>query len=170
LLVEVPVTTDTPDGTGLIGLGPNSNSNIFLALNNQASGDAPIESVFSQDPSAPNFISVLLNRPNDTAENYTGEMTISQVDPQFQNITNQPKVPVTILQPLASGDQHFTVLLDANGIIGPNGNAITTTSNASLTPTHNPSQLVTIFDTGFSLPQVPKCVLLHPFCFLKTSV
>ena len=163
----MPATTDTPDGTGLIGLGPNSGSSIFATLGDQAAGDPPIDRIFRQDPSTPNFISILLNRPNDTAENYTGEMTISQVDPQFQNITNQPKVPVTILpSQIASNQQHFSVLLDANGIIGPKGNAIKTTSNASSAPAHDQSQLVAVFDTGFSLPQVPKCVLpLRPFCF-----
>jgi hypothetical protein len=47
------------------------------------------------------------------------------------------------------------VLLDSDGIIGPDGKAITTTSNASLAPSHDPSQLLFFFDTGFSLPQVP---------------
>ena len=151
-------TTDFPDGTGLIGLAPNSNSCVFAALGDQVAGDTPIDRIFRQDLSTPNFVSVLLDRPNDMAEIYTGEMTISQVNPQFQNITNQLKVPVTILQ--SSTAQHFSVLLDANGIIGPDGNAIKTTSNSSSAPAHDQSQLMAVFDTGFSLPQVPKCVLL----------
>ncbi|KAI0250550.1 aspartic peptidase domain-containing protein [Lactifluus subvellereus] len=156
--IEIVPTADAPEGTGLIGLGPSSGSKVLEALSNQATGDPPIDRIFRQDPSTPNFISVLLNRPNDTAEQYTGEMTISQVIPQFQDITNQPKVPVTILQSDFSSAQHFSVLLDANGIIGPDGNAIKTTSNATLAPSHSRGQLVAIFDTGFTLPQVPKYV------------
>jgi hypothetical protein len=153
---------------GLIGLGPHLGSQVLAALSHNQAGDPPIDRIFSQDTSTPNFISVLLNRPNDTKATYTGEMTISQIIPQFQGVTNQPKVPVTILQSSIASDQHFSVLLDANGIIGPDGNAIKTKSNASFAPTHDQSQLVALFDTGFSLPQVPKCVPrpLHSFCFL----
>jgi hypothetical protein len=61
-------TTDFPDGTGLIGLAPNSNSCVFAALGDQVAGDTPIDRIFRQDPSTPDFVSVLLNRPNDMAE------------------------------------------------------------------------------------------------------
>ena len=115
-----------------------------------------MDRIFSQNTSIPNFISVLLSRPNDTHEAYTGEMTISEILPEFQNISSQPKVPVSVLQSSLSLDQHFSVLLDPNGIIGPDGKAIKTTSNASFAPSHNASQLQVVFDTGFTLPQLPK--------------
>ena len=157
----------SPEGTGLVGLGPSANSNIFVALSNQETGDPPIDRIFRQDTSTPNFVSVLLSRPNDTAEKYVGEITISEVNPQFQNVTNQPKVSVTMLQSKDSADQHFSVLLDADGFIGPDGKPIKTTSNATLAPTHPQNQLVAMFDTGTSLPQVPKYVFLplHSLCF-----
>jgi hypothetical protein len=126
-----------------------------LAARNTSAGDPPIDRIFSQDTSIPNFISVLLSRPNDTRETYTGELTISEILPEFQSISNQPKVPVSVLQSSLTTDQHFSVLLDSDGIIGPDGKAITTTSNASNAPSHDPSQLQVVFDTGFSLPQVP---------------
>ncbi|KAI0301931.1 aspartic peptidase domain-containing protein [Multifurca ochricompacta] len=134
--IEMPVSDSNPDGTGLIGLGPNSGSQVYAALNNQAAGDTPLDRIFRQNTSIPNFISVLLSRPNDTAERYTGEMTISEILPQFQNISNQPKVPVSVLQ----------------------WEGIKTTSNATAGPAHDMSQLVAVIDTGFSLPQVPKYV------------
>jgi hypothetical protein len=90
-------------------------------------------------------------------------MTISEVLPQYSNVTNQPKVPITVLQSNYSEDQHWSVLLDKAGIIGPDGNVIELTSNATYAPTHDPNQLVAIFDTGFTLPQVPECV--PPICF-----
>ena len=150
-------SSDEPEGTGLIGLGPRFGSQVLDALNNSA-GDPPIDRIFRQNTSLPNFISVLLNRPDDPHAEYTGEMTVSEVLPAFQNITNQPKVPVSVLLSRLSPIQHFSVLLDSDGIIGPDGKAIKVTSNATLAPTHDqdPDQLTVVFDTGFSLPQLPR--------------
>jgi hypothetical protein len=83
-------------------------------------------------------------------------MTISEVLPLFQNISSQPKVPVTVLSSSLNTSQHFSALLDSDGIIGPDGNAIKMTTNASLAPSHDSQQLQIIFDTGFSLPQLPE--------------
>ena len=148
-------SSTAPEGLGLVGLGPRSGSVVRAAVNSSA-GDPPMDRIFSQNTSIPNFISVLLSRPNDTEEAYTGEVTISEILPEFQNISNQPKVPVSVLESKISADQHFSVLLDSDGIIGPDGNAIKTTSNTSLAPSHNQSQLQVFFDTGYSLPQLPE--------------
>jgi len=86
-------------------------------------------------------------------------MTISEILPEFQNISNQPRLPVSILRSNISFDQHFLVLLDPDGIIGPDGKAIKTTSNASFAPPHNQSQLQVVFDTGFTFPQLPEYVV-----------
>ena len=153
--VEVTPSDDSPEGHGLIGLGPSTGSLVLDALKNSA-GDPPIDRIFRQNTSTPNFISVLLNRPNDTHATYTGEMTISEVLPLFQNISSQPKVPVTVLQSSLNTSQSFSVLLDSDGIIGPHGNAIKTTSNAPQAPSHDSHQLQVIFDTGFTMPQLPK--------------
>ena len=160
--VEVTPSDQSPSGLGLIGLGPSSSSQIFATLNGSP-GDPPLDNVFRLDTSIPNFITVLLNRQNDTAEQYTGEFTISEILPQFQNVSSQTKVPVTVLQSSISGDQHFSLLLDSNGVIGPDGNAITITSNASYAPTHDQHQLQVVLDTGFSLPQFPESVSLRIF-------
>lgn len=154
-LVEVTPSSDSPEGIGLIGLGPSTGSEVLTTLKNSA-GDPPIDRIFRQNTSVPNFISVLLNRPNDTYATYTGEMTISEVLPLFQNISGQPKVPVSVLQSSINSAQHFSVLLDSDGIIGPDGKSIKTTSNASLAPSHGPDQLQVVFDTGFSMPQLPQ--------------
>jgi hypothetical protein len=153
--VEVTPSSDSPDGIGLIGLGPSTGSEVLGTIKNSA-GDPPIDRIFRQNTSVPNYISVLLNRPNDTQATYTGEMTISEVLPLFQNISSQPKVPVSVLQSSINTAQHFSILLDSDGIIGPDGNAIKTTTNASLAPSHSSDQLQIVFDTGFSLPQLPQ--------------
>jgi len=153
----VPVGS-APGGTGLIGLGPNAGSSVHTALNDQSSGDTPLDRIFRQDINTPNFITFLLNRYNDTAENYTGAMTIGEVLSQYSDISNQPKVQVSALQSQISRDQHWSIVLDANGIIGRDGNPVHVTSNASLAPQHDSNQLMAILDTGFSLPQVPPCV------------
>jgi hypothetical protein len=156
--IEVTPSSDSPDGIGIIGLGPSTGSQVLGTLRN-SSGDPPIDRIFRQDTSVPNFISVLLNRPNDTQATYTGEMTISEVLPLFQNVSSQPKVSVTVLQSNLNTSQHFSALLDSDGIIGPDGNAIKLTSNATLAPNHDSQQLQMLFDTGFSMPQLPEYVV-----------
>ena len=157
VVIQVAVTPsrDNPEGMGLIGLGPSIGSQVLGTLKSNA-GDPPIDRIFRQNTSVPNFITVLLNRPNDTRAAYTGQMTISEVLPLFQNISSQPKVPVSVLQTSLNGAQHFSVLLDSDGVIGPDGKAIKITSNASLAPSHDSHQLQMVFDTGFSMPQLPK--------------
>ncbi|KAI9448437.1 acid protease [Lactarius indigo] len=153
--IEVPSGGDAPDGTGLIGLGPNVGSHVHDALNDLPAGDTPLDRIFRQNLTTPNYLTVLLNRPNDTAEKYTGAMTIGEALPQYSNITNQPKVPVSVLQTIISEAQHWSIILDSNGIIGPDGKAIKVTSNATYAPIHDVNQLVAIIDTGFTFPQVP---------------
>ncbi|KAH9065115.1 acid protease [Lactarius deliciosus] len=154
--IEVPSGVGVPDGTGLIGLGPNIGSRVHDVLDDLPAGDTPLDRIFRQNLTTPNYLTVLLNRPSDTAEKYAGAMTIGEVLPQYSNITNQPKVPVSSLQGgLFAQDQHWSIVLDSNGIIGPDGKAIKVTSNAPFAPIHDVNQLVAIIDTGFTLPQVP---------------
>ena len=152
--VAVTPSSGKPEGFGVIGLGPSVGSRVLTALGNSA-GDPPIDRIFQQNTSLPHFVSVLLNRLNDT-RTYAGEMTISEVLPLFQNISSQPKVPVVVLQSSYNTSQSFSVLLDPDGVIGPDGNAINTTSNAPAAPSHNSDQLLMVFDTGDSLPQLPE--------------
>ncbi len=83
-------------------------------------------------------------------------MTIGEILPQFSNISIEPKVPLSMGR--LSYDQRQLVVLDANGIIGPDGKTINTTSYATDAPTHDANKLVATFDTGFTLPQVPRYV------------
>ena len=72
----------------------------------------------------------------------------------MQNISGQPKLAVRSVPSSRSGGQHWQVLLDPNGIIGPDGQPIILSSKVS--STMNSSSLTVMLDTGFSLNQVPK--------------
>lgn len=143
-------------GPGIIGLGPSASSQVRIGVNSPA-GDTPLDRIFQQNLSAPNFLSILLERVDDqntTAQ--TGQLTVGTVLPGFENITSQKQLPALTDKFV----QHWQTALDPNGIIGPDGVAIqtTTTLSASEMGSFNTSQLHVIFDTGFTIPQVPQNV------------
>ena len=153
--VEVTSSSGIPPVSGVLGLGPNSGSRIHASLDNQPQGDAVLDRIFQQNVSTPNILTILLGRSNDPAETYPGSITVGEYLQGFENITSQPREPVTALPP-DSPDQHWQVLLDEDGIIGPDGQPIQVQTRVQ--GTQNPKQLTAIFDTGFSFPQVPQCV------------
>lgn len=51
-------------------------------------------------------------------------------------------------------DQHFQVLLDEGGLIGPDGKSVVL--HTDVVSTANKKQVTAVIDTGFSLPQIPK--------------
>ena len=81
-------------------------------------------------------------------------MTISEIPPGFQNITNQSKI---------SSDQHFSILLDSDGFVGLDENTIKTTRNASYPLTHDQSHIQVVFDTVFSYSSCPSERLFPTF-------
>lgn len=170
-LVEI-TPGDEPAGTGLIGLGPNSGSNIFRTLNS-SDGHAVLDRIFLQNTSTPNFMTVLLGRSEgqymtcdilfsfnrvgghvDPVHTFPGDLTIGEILPGFENITSQPKLAVTDVPIWEVGDQHFQVLLDADGIVGPTGQPVKV--KTAVDETKNKKQVTAIVDTGFSLSQVPR--------------
>lgn len=155
VLVQVQPSSVYPEGQGLIGLGPNVGSNIHSALKGQRNGDTVLDRIFRQDPSTPNILTILLSRSNDTTEQYPGEITVSDIITGFENITNQPQLNVKTVPSARSGEQHWQVLLDPNGIIGPSGQPIPVSTKVS--STRSSSRMTVVFDTGFTFNQVPKC-------------
>lgn len=153
-LVQVNASSAYPGGQGLIGLGPNVGSNIHDALKKQSQGDTVLDRIFRQDPNTPNTLTVLLSRSYDPTEQYPGEITVSDILPDMQNILGQPRLTVKAVPSSRSGGQHWQVLLDPNGIIAPDGQPIVLSSKVSSTT--NSSSLTVMFDTGYSLNQVPK--------------
>ena len=156
-LVQANSSSSYPAGQGLIGLGPNVGSNIHNALKKQPQGDTVLDRIFRQDHNTPNTLTILLSRSYDPTEQYPGEITVSDILPGMQNISDQPKLTVKSVPSSRSGGQHWQVLLDPNGIIAPDGQPIVLSSKVS--STMNSSSLTVMFDTGFSLNQVPKYAL-----------
>lgn len=139
--------------SGLIGLGPNSGSKIYDDLSG-STGDSVLNRIFIENNVSSPSITFHLDRANGSVSN-TGMLTIDEVLPQYSNITSYTKLPIDKVHRLTDADQHWQVLTDTNGIIGPDGNAITLDS---IVPSAPNGQLVAVLDTGFTLTQVPRTV------------
>ncbi|KAJ8080232.1 hypothetical protein PM082_017062 [Marasmius tenuissimus] len=163
--LEVPADNSTKKHTGLIGLGPHDNSNIYNTLKTN-DGVPLLDTIFMQNTSTPNYLTVNLGRLEDPTDIFSGDISIGEILPtppsfaaqgiHLENITSQPKLPVNILPVRKKTDQHFQILLDEDGIVGPDGHPIpfcTTVSGQK-----NTKQAVAVVDTGFSLTQVPRSV------------
>ncbi|KAJ8463033.1 hypothetical protein ONZ45_g17726 [Pleurotus djamor] len=87
---------------------------------------------------------------------FPGDLTIGSILEGYENITSQPKLKVTDVPIWEVGDQHFQLLLDKDGIIGPNGQAVKV--KTAVDETKDKRQVTAVIDTGFSLSQVPKSV------------
>lgn len=82
-----------------------------------------------------------------------GEFTISEIISGYEGVTSQPKLPVAELKNSSRADQHWTTLL--NSITAPKGELIELESIVKHTAD---GKLVTVLDSGFTLPQVPRHV------------
>ena len=78
---------------GLLGLGPNKASVIRKQLGSSA-GDTTLQRIFSENTTSQNYITFLLDRKNDPGNHITGQLTLSEVIPGFENITSMPKLDV----------------------------------------------------------------------------
>jgi len=154
---------------GLVGLGPNDGSLIRQKINS-AAGDTMLSRIFEQNQTTQNYISFLLDRKGDPKDPFTGQLTISELVPGYENITSMPKLDVeTVHKLLESGeyypidyliiaqltkckDQHWQALTDKdNGIIGPDGQII---KIDSIVPKAPSGQLVAVIDSGFTFSWV----------------
>ncbi|KAH7914245.1 aspartic peptidase domain-containing protein [Hygrophoropsis aurantiaca] len=138
---------------GLIGLGPNTGSSIYKKYDS-SSGNNALSNIFSQSSSTNNYITLMLDRKGDPGNQVTGQFTINEPVPGFQNITSMPQLGVEKVYEVTDEDQHWQILTDKNnGIIGPDGQAIPVDS---IVPKAPDGQLVAVLDSGFTLPQVPR--------------
>lgn len=147
--VEQAVDGQHSAGAGIVGLGPGGASNIQETIGSSA-GDPILDRIFRQNTTTPNYITILLGRAGDPTDTFSGDLTIGEVVSPFNNITSQPKLPVT--QMSNRNGQHWTAMLDKNGIIGPDGKHMNTTKHAT------GNKLTVMFDSGFTFPQVSACV------------
>ncbi|KAI0696263.1 acid protease [Cytidiella melzeri] len=139
---------------GLIGLGPNTGSVILDKLDDD-SGNSVLNRIFSQNTTSANYLSLLLDRKSSVTESFTGQLTISEPVAGFENITSMPKLEVKAVHKLTDEDQHWQVYTDANGVIGPDGQPIKVDS---IVPSAPDGQLIAVFDSGYTLPQVPRAM------------
>jgi hypothetical protein len=140
--------------SGLIGLGPNSGSKIWDELSG-TTGYSVLNRIFVENAVSSPYITFYLDRANGTSVSNTGMLTIDEVLPQYSNITSYTKLTVDKVHRLTDADQHWQVLTDTNGIIGPDGNTV---ALDSIVPSAPDGQLVAVLDTGFTLTQVPRYV------------
>ncbi|KAI1794874.1 acid protease [Ganoderma leucocontextum] len=157
--ISVAASSDNAAGSGLIGLGPNYGSQVSDAIGTSA-GDAVLDRIFKQNTSTPNYITVLLGRTNDPTDPSTGDLTVGEILPGYEQIASQPKLAVSVLASSNSVNQHWQILLDADGIIGPANNNVIDEFDVvtAVSSTSNKKQLTVVLDTGYSLPQVPSSV------------
>ncbi|EJD00455.1 acid protease [Fomitiporia mediterranea MF3/22] len=147
---------DTPENGGLIGLGPAVSSEILAKINGTA-GAPPLDRIFLQNASTPNFLSVLLSRQTDgksgSTASQTGQLTIGSVIPKLEDITKQKKLSALRDE---FGIQHWQTLLDEDGIIGPDGENLLTKTSIPDPKQGTTNQLHVMFDTGYSFPPVSR--------------
>lgn len=148
---------------GLLGLGPNKASAIRKKLGSSA-GDTTLQRIFSENTTSQNYITFLLDRKNDPGNQLTGQLTLSEVIPGFENITSMPKLDVDKVNRLLQAgtqslhmpslylikilDQHWQAFTDSGvGIIGPDGQPIVVDS---IVPGAPSGQFVAVFDSGYT--------------------
>ncbi|CCM06639.1 uncharacterized protein FIBRA_08920 [Fibroporia radiculosa] len=148
------INIETEGFDGLIGLGPNTGSVIRDKLGD-SKGDSVLDRIFQQNASSANYMTILLNRLDDPTSPSTGQMSISEIVPGYENITSMPKLSVEMVHKLTDLDQHWQTYTDVNGVIGPDGNPIEV---ESIVPSAPDGQLVVVFDSGYTLPQVPRAM------------
>ncbi|KAJ7745563.1 aspartic peptidase domain-containing protein [Mycena maculata] len=155
--IQVTPDSDHPVGQGLIGLGPSVGSDVYTQLgNDNFKGNTVLNNIFLQNTSTPNYMTFFLGRVDDPSQTIFGELTVGEVLSNYTNVTSRPKLSVTTVPISDDGNQHFQILLDADGFIGPDGSPIALSSVVSATS--NKKQATVIVDTGFTLPQVPSSV------------
>ncbi|KAF5369259.1 hypothetical protein D9758_002635 [Tetrapyrgos nigripes] len=159
LLVSVEDAQKTSFPQGVIGLGPSASSFIRGSLGNSNSADPPLDRIFQQNTTTPSYMTLLLSRnPSTEAISYqsSGQLTIGETIPKLEAVLDAPKLPVLVDQPI---HQHWATLLDSNGIIGPDGQIISTTTTIPNPSEGSSEQLHVMFDSGFTVPQVPGYII-----------
>jgi hypothetical protein len=138
----------------LIGFGPSQASNITHILGSPR-GNTPLDNIFLLNLTTPNYITILLGRANDPDGSFAGDITVGELLPGYEAVTSQPQLPISAVPFALRRNQLWQTALDEDGVIGPDGKPIAVSSTAS----NDTRRLVAMFDTGFTLPQVPKYVI-----------
>jgi hypothetical protein len=124
---------------------------IDQTFNGNVAADTFLDRVFQQNVTSDNFITISLSRLNDL-DSAQGDFTISEVIPGYEAVTSQSKLALRE-QRKNDPNQHWITLIDKDGVIGPDGQPIDLPSTVSGVPS---GQYVAVFDSGFTLPQLPR--------------
>jgi hypothetical protein len=134
-----------------MGLGFDATSVVRGVLKN-GTGDTPLSRVFQLNKTTQNFLSLQLNRAHDPTDTITGQITVSELISGNESVTSQTKLWLKD----AFGDsnnQHWAVVTDENGVIGPDGSSIST---ESIVRRVSGGKMVAVLDSGFTFSQVPR--------------
>ncbi|KAE9393460.1 acid protease [Gymnopus androsaceus JB14] len=144
---------------GILGIGPSSISAINKKYSS-SKGEPFLSRIFKQNATLENYFTIFLSRSPDVeppmAEAEVGQFTLGEVIPLFEDIVNTSKLPVINDQ---YHSQRWEILLDANGVIGPDGEKINTTTRIKNPQSGAQTQLRVAFDSGFTMPQLPRNVV-----------
>jgi hypothetical protein len=134
-----------------MGIGFDAES-IVRSKVGAVTGDTPLSRIFQQNMTTQNFVSLQLNRANDPSDPITGQITISELITGYESVASQPKLYLKNAF-MDSSNQHWAIVTDNNGVIGPDGNPIVV---ESIVPHITGGQLVAVLDSGFTFSQVPR--------------
>jgi hypothetical protein len=134
-----------------MGTGFNSGS-VVRSKVGEGVGDTSLSRIFQLNKTTQNFLSLQLDRRNDPTDTITGQVTISELISGYESIASQPKLYLKDAFMDAS-NQHWAIVTDSNGVIGPDGNSI---SVDSIVPHVSGGKMVAVLDSGFTYTQVPR--------------
>lgn len=89
----------------------------------------------------------------DPTDFFSGKVTVGEVLDDYPDVLKEPQLPIMKVPESESDDQHLQILLDADGITGPDGELIPITSLVNQTV--DKRQATVVLDCGFTLPQLP---------------
>lgn len=139
---------------GILGLSFDYDSNVDIECDirwgfNQSLCGSFLTNLFAQNETLSNFITVQLSRADDPQASADGVFTISEHDPQFANITNQPQLPRFPNYNNLSDAPRWSAVVDGMSI---NGEPFA--FDTSSVPGVPSGSVVSMFDTGYTYPPI----------------
>ncbi|KDQ17319.1 hypothetical protein BOTBODRAFT_172365 [Botryobasidium botryosum FD-172 SS1] len=137
---------------GILGLGSNTLSNIYLAMQKKYGdnrGQSVLSNIFSANASEPNHFAIFLDRMGDLDNSAHGTFSLGTYNPSYSAVQNQPELPLAV--PDASSGARWSTVIDAVELSGKN-----VTLGKSTVSGVQSGKAVALFDTGATLMYIPK--------------
>lgn len=136
-----------------LGFGTEITSPIARVVNqttgNPTAGQSFLFNSFAQNPTLPNFLSVLLGRTDDQEATANGIFSISEYIESYEEVANAPKVQQFLSDELPASAGQWTFLVDEFKI-----NGISFPLNSSI-PGVPSGKVLALLDTGTSEALLP---------------